>query len=489
MKITKKLLSASLIPLFLLMIGALTSGKLISDSNLATQSYINNYAHRQVLVSKIFNQIGYGHGIHTFKNYILRGDIVYYHRAKKDFTMALTTIQEYMSLDNLDPIELNTLTTLRFMILEYKKKLETAKELINKNIPINEIDKQIKVDDTPSEFALKNLNKYFLRKKNTELQLLTNSQHQAYTLTLSIFLISFIIACLLSGIISKRMLYSIKKILQISNQISKEEYNINKKVLFKFPNDELKVLANQILDMGSKLRDAFANLKKSNEDLEQFAYVASHDLQSPIKKISNYVDFIELDYNQEIPQEAQNHLKEIKELSVNMVEQINAVLNYSKLTAEKHHYTRLNIHDLLDSVQTNLLFNENDIEYDIQIKQNEFFANKELIQVYLQNIFSNALKFKKPNQKLHLKIHTDLNQSKFNIKICDNGIGFDQKHIKTILRPFGRLHSKNDFPGSGIGLSTCKRIAEIHQGELIISAQEGVGSCFTLILPQVNVYS
>jgi len=234
------------------------------------------------------------------------------------------------------------------------------------------------------------------------------------------------------------------------------------------------------LDMSDSIKKGFENLEQSNEELTNFAFVASHDLQEPIKKISNYSDLLSLELSEEKSQRSLVYLKEIKDSSVHMISLIKALLNYSQLSTDKTLFENTDLNEVIRTCRNNLshLIKENNVELnlsDLPIIQ----GNPSLLTSLFQNLITNSIKYKKSNEQLIISISSSTpSQGSVEIHYKDNGIGFNLKYLDTILRPFGRIHNKKDYPGLGIGLPLCKKIIEKHGGQLKIQSGENKGALF-----------
>jgi two-component system CheB/CheR fusion protein len=236
-------------------------------------------------------------------------------------------------------------------------------------------------------------------------------------------------------------------------------------------------------------------LEVSNNDLQQFASVASHDLQEPLRKIHLYANLIGDRYGQSLDG-ASGYLHKIVQSSVRMKSIIHNILNYSKLSADHLGFELTNINDLVREIVE-------DLEIAIQEKQAQISVDNfplidtipgQIRQVF-QNMIGNALKFSRPGVPPHIRITAERIDSKAlyarqdpkgqfcRITIQDNGIGFNEKFSQSIFVLFQRLHSKDAYEGTGIGLAIVKKIVDKHQGLIAASGRENEGASFTIILP------
>jgi signal transduction histidine kinase len=239
-------------------------------------------------------------------------------------------------------------------------------------------------------------------------------------------------------------------------------------------------------------------LEVSNDDLQQFASVASHDLQEPLRKIQVFSNLLK-EKEADLKPESRKYLEKIIESARRMKTLILDILNYSRLSA---------IDSDFETVELNDLFKEllEDFELAIRDKKAKVFigelpavhVNRGQIRQVLQNIFSNSLKFCKPGIAPEIDITSKrLRDKSFNsaedpagdyvmLSIQDNGIGFDEKYVNNIFSLFERLHSKDKFEGTGIGLAIAKKIIDKHNGLITARSKEENGAEFHIILPGIS---
>lgn len=238
-------------------------------------------------------------------------------------------------------------------------------------------------------------------------------------------------------------------------------------------------------------------LASSNHDLQQFASIASHDLQEPLRKVQVYSKFLKDKNYDALPDQSKVHLEKIIAASDRMKTLIVDILTYSKLSAEDTTFEIVNLSDLF-----------NDIIEDFELKIGETNAivnigplpevevNTGQIRQVFTNLISNALKFAKPGQAPYIEIR----EKKINareiglslddmdrhcrISIKDNGIGFDEKYAGSIFNLFEKLNPKSSFEGSGIGLAIAKKVIDKHHGIIIARSTMGEGAEFNIILPR-----
>jgi len=259
-------------------------------------------------------------------------------------------------------------------------------------------------------------------------------------------------------------------------------------------NTELKAAQKQALSYQARLEENVKELNKSNHDLEQFAYIASHDLQEPLRKIRNFTELLGKYIDD--PAKSQKYLEKIDLSSSRMSTLIQDVLNYSRLSKAGDTFEDADLQLILDNVKT-------DVELIIEEKKALIKSDplpvitgmpRQLHQLFY-NLISNALKFCtgqpeieiscKPLDVSKIRQYPDLHSSVSYIELCfkDNGIGFEQKYAEQVFTIFKRLNARETFDGTGIGLALCKKITDNHHGLISAESEPGKGTAFRVILP------
>jgi signal transduction histidine kinase len=241
------------------------------------------------------------------------------------------------------------------------------------------------------------------------------------------------------------------------------------------------------------------DLENRNAELAQYAYLASHDLQEPLRKIITFIKIIEEKYLKGIP-DAKLEMSKVITSSERMRNLINALLSYSKLSAVSL-FTLVNLNEVVKDAVADLEITIKEKQADINVSQlPELEAIPGQMRQMFQNLLSNALKFSKANippvinifsepvNELSLKAAPDQKGKYVRIDISDNGIGLDESYIDKIFVIFQRLHGKTQYEGTGIGLAIVKKIIEKHNGIIGVKSKEGEGATFTIVLPlhQIN---
>lgn len=234
-----------------------------------------------------------------------------------------------------------------------------------------------------------------------------------------------------------------------------------------------------------RLEEYAEDLKRSNDELEQFAYAVSHDLQEPLRTISSYVSLITSRYADNLPEGSYDYFSYVINASAHMKSLILALLEYSRVGRDDYSHENINTNMIIEEIKQNLnaSLSEANAEIETEVLP-AITGNRFMINRLFQNIISNALKFRDKERNLKIKISSfQIQNNMIRFKISDNGIGFDEKQAERIFVIFQRLHTKNEYEGTGIGLAMCKKIVEIHGGNIKAEGREGEGASFIFSLP------
>ena len=229
-------------------------------------------------------------------------------------------------------------------------------------------------------------------------------------------------------------------------------------------------------------------LQQSNEQLRQFTFIASHDLKEPLRKIKMLSSRLSFEHETVLPANAKRLLEKIDKTVSSTDEMINAILNYATADNTEVSVDMLDINNIIKTIETELelLILEKDarIFYDNLLPVEGIDI---LIARMFHNLILNALKYSKQGEAVNIIIDSAvfIRGGKEYVQYCvaDNGIGFEPAFAEKIMEPFARLHSKNEFDGTGLGLSFCRQVSERHGGSIAADGQPGKGAKFTIILP------
>ncbi len=232
-----------------------------------------------------------------------------------------------------------------------------------------------------------------------------------------------------------------------------------------------------------KLARSLKELERSNAELQQFAYVASHDLREPLRMITSFLQLLERRYKDQLDKDANEFIEYAVDGAKRLDQMIKDILEYSRVTREKLELKQVNIEKVLEETITTLkvLIDENDA-----IITNDplptIYADKQLMIQLLQNLIGNAVKYRsQETPKIHMSAKKEDDHYLFSIK--DNGIGISPKHLKQIFTIFKRLHTQNEYEGTGIGLAITQKIVQQFNGEIWAESELGKGTTFYFRIP------
>ncbi|MBN1800993.1 MAG: GHKL domain-containing protein, partial [Candidatus Lokiarchaeota archaeon] len=232
-----------------------------------------------------------------------------------------------------------------------------------------------------------------------------------------------------------------------------------------------------------RMSNYLSQLEKSNADLEEFAYIASHDLQEPLRAIISFSQLLESDYKDVIDEVGKEYLDFIVEGGNRMKLLITELLEYSRITTRKRPLSACNTESVLEESMLNL--KESIRESKAVITHDrlpEIVVDKSQILRVFQNLIGNAIKFRSDKDpRIHVSAQKNFEEVVFSIK--DNGIGIDSKYYDRIFKIFQRLHTKSEYEGSGVGLAICKKIIQGYGGNIWVESKLGEGSTFYFSLP------
>ncbi|MCA9917514.1 MAG: PAS domain S-box protein [Anaerolineales bacterium] len=237
------------------------------------------------------------------------------------------------------------------------------------------------------------------------------------------------------------------------------------------------------LAIEESLRQHMQLLQASNADLAQFAYVASHDLQEPLRMITAYLQLLVSTNRGKLDEESQEFIDFALDGANRMRQLITDLLAYSRVGRQNESFNQVDLDQTLAQVRRNL---------EIQIEENEvtlthdplptIFADKTQMLQLLQNLISNAIKFKSPKDP-HIHLSAKQENAQWIISVSDNGIGIDPQFSERIFTIFQRLHTPDEYPGTGIGLALCKKIVQKHGGDIWVDSAPDAGATFSFSIP------
>jgi light-regulated signal transduction histidine kinase (bacteriophytochrome) len=234
------------------------------------------------------------------------------------------------------------------------------------------------------------------------------------------------------------------------------------------------------------LRESAALLERSNKDLEQFAYVASHDLQEPLRQISGFVRLLQRDYAPLFDQNAKEFFDFIQDGARRMQLLINDLLQYSRVGRGKKAFSGVDLNEVYHTARRNLQARIGETQANITVNRLPVVkGNATLLTQVFQNLLANSLKFCGETQPI-VEVGARCQGAEWVVWVKDNGIGFEAEHADNIFMVFQRLHARNAYEGTGIGLAICKRAIEQHGGRIWAESKPDRGATFYFTLPAAN---
>lgn len=245
-----------------------------------------------------------------------------------------------------------------------------------------------------------------------------------------------------------------------------------------------------------KLRNYAEQLSQSNHELESFAHIASHDLNEPLRKITAFGSRLREKYADALGEQGRDYLTRMENAAKRMQNLINGLLMYSRVTTKANPFVQVDLNAMVREVLSDLEVRIQESKGIVEIGELPTLSADPLqMRQLLQNLISNALKFRREGVSPVIRIRSSCTGGNgprpagggcvgvYQLAIEDNGIGFDEKYSRRIFDVFQRLHGQNEYEGSGIGLSVCKRIAERHGGNITVKSAPDKGATFIITLP------
>jgi PAS domain S-box-containing protein len=239
-------------------------------------------------------------------------------------------------------------------------------------------------------------------------------------------------------------------------------------------------------------------LAQNNDELTSFTYIASHDLQEPLRKIQTFCNLIMANSAEPLPDSNRDYFHRVLQATLRMQNLISSLLNYSRMNAKEMEFEMTDLNGILDEVCSDL---REQIEESRTTVLRESLPVISCVPLQINQLFTNlivnSIKYRKPKTAPLIQIHaepihagdSDTNpwatKSGWKITFTDNGIGFEQQYAEKIFELFQRLHSKTDYEGTGIGLAICKKVVQNHKGLMLAQGTPGVGAGFEIYLPSI----
>jgi signal transduction histidine kinase/CheY-like chemotaxis protein len=241
----------------------------------------------------------------------------------------------------------------------------------------------------------------------------------------------------------------------------------------------------RVRERTAELSTAVAGLESMNEELQEFAFIASHDLQEPLRKIQTFGNMLIDKHKASLNPEGQDFLGRITKAANRMSELLRSLLNYSRTGTSQLNFKAVSLTEVARDASTDLEVLIEKAKGRVEITELPVvYADAALLRQLFQNMIENAIKYRKESEPPIVKIYGDIADSVCRVFIEDNGIGFDQCYCQKIFKPFERLHGRNDpYQGTGMGLSICRKIVDRHGGQITVRSIPGEGTTFIVTLP------
>lgn len=246
----------------------------------------------------------------------------------------------------------------------------------------------------------------------------------------------------------------------------------------------LELSSAELLEKNRQIEVQKGELERSNQELEHFAYIASHDLQEPLRTVQSYLQLIKRRYSDKLDQDADDFINYAVDGATRMRSLIEDLLTYARVSSRARPLEPVKVDVVIDDVLQGL-------EVRLQEKQAvvergplpTVSADRRQLGQLLQNLITNAVKFMKKDTRPVVKIDAERVGDEWFLRVQDNGIGMSQEYTEKIFVIFQRLHSREEYEGTGVGLAVCKKIVELHKGRIWVESELDKGSTFFIALP------
>jgi PAS domain S-box-containing protein len=246
---------------------------------------------------------------------------------------------------------------------------------------------------------------------------------------------------------------------------------------------EREKLLNLVMETNEKQAQLNEELKRSNNDLQEFAYVASHDLQEPLRMVASYVQLLARRYRGKLDKDADEFINYAVEGAKRMQQLISDLLQWSRLGTRGKPFEETNLEDVFNRATANLkvAIDETNAKITRSFLPTLFCDDVQLSQLF-QNLIHNSIKYRS-DKTPEIQISVTKKNKFYEFAFSDNGIGIDPRYKERIFVIFQRLHTREEYKGTGIGLALCKKIVERHGGKIWVESQPGQGSTFYFTIP------
>ena len=250
--------------------------------------------------------------------------------------------------------------------------------------------------------------------------------------------------------------------------------------------DHIEEAQQSLVERAREVERVNRELARSNRELESFASVASHDLQEPLRKITAFGDRLKSQCGDALTDKGRDYLERMQNAATRMQSLIEDLLSYSRVTTRGQPFVPVSLGGVTREVLSDLELRIERTGARVEVGDLPTIeADPTQMRQLLQNLLANALKFQRPGEapRIRVEAQNGFAGGRCQIRVQDNGIGFDEKYLDRLFKPFQRLHGQSAYEGTGIGLAICKKIAERHGGSITARSVPGQGTCFLVELP------
>ncbi len=249
--------------------------------------------------------------------------------------------------------------------------------------------------------------------------------------------------------------------------------------------DEVGTLAASLTTMLASLREHSTSLMRKTKELEAFTYSIAHDLKGPLREIEGFSSLLEKQFSETSDPQVKHHITVIRQSALRLTHMIDALLKYSRLEQQELPKQHFHVRDMITSLLNDRVnFTQSPkprIELELQL--DDLYGEPVSIRQALANLLDNAMKFSRLRSEPKIRISGRRTESEYVLSVQDNGIGFDMAQTDKIFGLFERLHSPEDYEGTGIGLAIVKLVTDKHGGRVAVESAPGKGSTFSLVIP------
>jgi signal transduction histidine kinase len=321
--------------------------------------------------------------------------------------------------------------------------------------------------------------RFYLRASTEELQ---TQVHRTIIVAVAVYILALLAAFLLSYVLQQLISAPILELAQLTRRVS-TEHNYTLSAEHR-GNDELGALYDGFNAMLAEFRGRDDELMRSNDELKQFAFLASHDLQEPLRSVTSFCNMLQLECQGNLNPEAEGYLVRIVNGVKRMKALVTDLLNYSRVSrGDEVDFEKVDLREVVAEALVNLQGSIGDSDAEIYCGELPCVAGDQgqLVQV-VQNLIGNSIIYHGPLPP-QIAVEAAQRYKHWEISVRDNGIGIAPEHFERIFEIFKRLHNRSKYPGTGIGLAVCRKIVERHNGKIWVESQPGHGSVFRFTLP------